>query len=138
VRGDNLKIGSTVWIFDENRRVYPKDKSGGSGPIYREHFSPEIIDGETRTSWLIRSKHWRKADWIRINKKNPQCCVSIEEVDEQCWAQEHRYKIMQLAQTADYKTLRKIAELVGYEAEPANAKKATKGAAHEQSARALS
>lgn len=133
MRGDDLKIGSTVWIFDEDHRVYPKDKRFGSGPIYREHFRPEIIDGETRTSWLIGSKQWRKSDWIRINKKNPQCCVSIEEVEGRVWAQEHRHRILQLAQTSDYETLRKIAELVGYKSDPA--KKTANGPAREEPSR---
>ncbi len=58
----SLGIGSTVWTFDPNRRVYDKTKRGG--PIYREHFRPRTIVGETRVSWILDG--W---DAQKVNKK---------------------------------------------------------------------
>jgi len=48
----NLKVGDTVWVFDINRRVY--DGNGlGAKIIYREHFRPVHIIGETSRSWIL-------------------------------------------------------------------------------------
>lgn len=62
----NIGIGSTVWIFDSNRRVYPPKKPDGThsygGPIFREHFRPVVIKGETSGTWLLEQH-------IAINKK---------------------------------------------------------------------
>lgn len=65
----NLSIGSIVYLFDPNHRVYPKDENGrnkwGSNPIYREHFVPVVITGETARSWIVD----RYRSQIKINKK---------------------------------------------------------------------
>ena len=45
--GLGVSVGSTVWVFDVNRRVYRERKPGetyaGGGPIWREHWAPRKI-----------------------------------------------------------------------------------------------
>lgn len=113
-----LSIGSTVWVFDENYRVYDYDKSsGGSGKIiYREHFRPRKITGETRISWVLE-------DGTKVNKKtlktHPDAfdavLTSEEQIDQACWVHEHRYPIERLIHRCNYAQLKAIAEIVGYQ-----------------------
>lgn len=112
MRGQNLKIGSTVWVFDYNHRVYAKNSGISGSPIYREHFVAHEITGETSRSWIIGISKWNQK---KISKTNPDCYVSIEEVNDACWLNDHRYKVIQLAWRADGATIRKIAKLIGYD-----------------------
>jgi hypothetical protein len=126
-----LAIGSTVWIFDENRRVYPDKKLPkgqlwpSSAPIWREHWRPCVIVGETRVSWLVG--HTKDDTYPRkINKKDlaagsVRCVLTSEvDIDAACYVHDHAYKIGSRVQHiaggfAAAETLRKIAALVGYE-----------------------
>lgn len=55
-----LKIGSPIWVFDPNRRVYPKNRTVASAPIWREHWVKMRIVADTRVSWLyaFSEKSW--------------------------------------------------------------------------------
>ena len=106
-----------VWVFDENRRVYRKDKDGkslGAGPIWREHWREMKITGETSRSWIT--------EWDRkIPKKgfNPRfVCFSEEEIDRNAWIKENRNKIARVIERHnDYDLLQKVAQLIGYKEE---------------------
>lgn len=101
-----------VWIFDENRRIYRKDKGGRptGGPIWREHWRKLDIVGETRVSWV--SSFGKK-----IPKKGGRgICFSLEEINQQAFVKGNIHKIVDaVRQCNDYATVRAIAELVGYE-----------------------
>ena len=107
-----LKVGDTIWRFNINRRVYAPKKPGEiysrGGPIYREHWEPVKIDGETSRSWVTRfGKAPKKGDrhgWA----------FSLDEVDASCWAKEHRRHIVNLVERCDADTLKAIGDLVGY------------------------
>lgn len=77
-----MKIGDTVYKFDINYRVY--DKPGMNGRvIYREHFRPRRIVGETKFSWLTDRDE-------KIKKKAPTPLerggfYSAEEVEDDVW-----------------------------------------------------
>lgn len=104
-------IGKTVWRFDRNHRVYDKGKI--TGPIYREHWVPIVIFGETSRSWLAGYEF----DPYKIPKKGPHhpFALSEQEVEDDCWRQEHRYSISrQVERVTDVEILRKIAALVGW------------------------
>lgn len=45
-----LTIGSTLWEFDQNHRVYGPNRGA---PIYAKHFRETVITGETPLSWLV-------------------------------------------------------------------------------------
>ena len=100
-----LAIGDTVWVFDTNRRVYPKDDGG---PIYREHFRPLKITGETRASWLLE-------EGLKIDKANGQLrkpspsgwyglsqrVYSASEVEDACFVEAHRYPLSRAVQRCE-------------------------------------
>jgi hypothetical protein len=111
-----IGIGTQLFVFDENRRVYPSVGTGArrvitGAPIYREHFRPLKVVGQTSRSWLL--EHGFKAP------KNEEArftarALTGPELDEECWAQEHRYLIAQEVQRARPYTLREVARIVGY------------------------
>ena len=115
-----MKVGDKVYTYNENRRVYPEDKTISSGPIYREHFELKEIVGETTQSWIVGypgwsadsracSKHKKKADHPSLFSK--------AEVEEEVYMHDHAYKIANLVHHANYKTLKAIANLIGYKGE---------------------
>jgi len=117
-----IKIGDTIWRFNENRRVYAPDKRGG--PIYAEDFEPEKIVGETPKCWIVGEG--RRAD--KVNKKTLRTAVGKYGAtlyftdagkEDSIWMNSHRYKIVRLVEKADAATLRQIADIVGYKPEEA-------------------
>lgn len=113
-----LKVGSTVWVFDANRRVYPPKKPGeiysSGGPIYREHFVAQEIVNETSRSWVLKWSD-RKLPKKR-NAEHPEYFISEAEIEGQCYLNDHRYKIAQkVERIASVETLKQIAALVGYQ-----------------------
>ena len=104
-----LSVGSIVYVFNENNRVYPKDGGISASPIYREYFQPMKIVGKTTRSWLL-------SNGIKIPKKT-LAGIYIDEtaVDQACWVHDHKWKIIRKAESVrDYETLRKLADLVDY------------------------
>jgi len=104
-------IGDTVWIFDENHRVYRKDENGRSfgGPIYREHWVPTKITGETTRSWLIGyGEKIPKKGW------NPRAVAfSLQEVEEQAYVMDNRHRLGdRVRDLRDAPTMRAIAAIL--------------------------
>ncbi len=123
-----LKVGSPIWIFDANHRVYPRDGGMHSSPIWREHWRKHVIVGETRVSWLV-GRHPKDGWPAKINKRKLAngelkngALASKADVDAECFVHDHAYMIGQAVQRLSggiraAETLRQIAALVGYEAE---------------------
>lgn len=106
----SLAVGSIVWRFDPNHRVYKRDARGYGigGPIYREHFRAILIADETRVSWVL-------ADGSKINKRTLAGIYPTEaDVERDCWLHEHRHHVVRLVERCDYDQLRAIAGIVGY------------------------
>jgi hypothetical protein len=108
-----IKIGDTYFVFNENRRVYKKDKANRSfgAPIFKEHFELVEIKGKTSRSWLYG--HWNK----KVPKSAPWVVLHTPSmVDDKCWEHEHRHKIANLVgyRSTTVETLKKIAEMIGY------------------------
>lgn len=109
-----LKVGDTIWKFDQNRRVYPKAAPGriwpDGGPIWREHWRQVEITGETRVSWLT--------GWGKCPKKGRDVGVwafTQLEIDEQTYVHDHAYRIADAVKRCqDPNALRTIADIVGY------------------------
>lgn len=104
-----IGIGSTIWRFDLNHRIY---KDHNSGPDYRSYWLETKITGETPRSWLV-------GNWAKCPKKGDHSgwAFSLEEVDDNVWSHDERHKIIRCVERCDVFTLRKIAELVGYTTE---------------------
>lgn len=102
-------IGSTIWIFDINRRVYRKDTSGH--PIWREHWRPEVIAGETSRSWITK-----------LGKKVPKkgydarsVAFSQEAIDRAAFIHDNAYRIGEaVGRLEDHDLLQQIAALINY------------------------
>lgn len=96
------------WVFDQNRRVYPKGERGG-GPIWREHWRRVEIVGETSRSWVTECGR-------KVSKKGGSgISFSQEEIDQQAWIQDNRHKIGdRVERCRDFKVMKAIADLVGY------------------------
>lgn len=120
-----LSIGSIIWWWDVNLRVYHKDQAGRSvgGSIWREHWRPREVIGETSRSWLIGRHYDEKPPFVRrvlykLPKDKPLpagYAVSEAEIDEKAWAVENQYAISEAVRRADdVGLLRKVAELIGY------------------------
>ena len=74
---DLLGIGSTIWRFDENHRIY-KDKH--SGPDYRCFWRECVITGETSRSWIV-------GNWGKCPKRgdHTRWALTAQEVDDDVW-----------------------------------------------------
>lgn len=105
----------TVWIFDGNRRVYPKAPAGklwaSEGPIYREHWVEHEVVSENRRSWITKYG-------AKVPKTGGRgIAFSVQEVDDDVWLNDHRSKIeRQVGDIKDPALLRKVAELIDYKA----------------------
>ncbi len=118
-----MKIGDKFYSFDANRRRYRRDKDGvpAGPPIYREHFYEVEIVGETTRSWIIslgvQSFKVPKSDPFR--EKDGEFGArpmiwSRAVMENECWAHEHRHKIIEKLQTLDPGQLRLVAATLGY------------------------
>lgn len=127
-------IGDSVWVFDENRRVYTKPAKGkvySSGPpIWREHWRQMWIIGENRRSWLLG---WVKGGALQTKNMTvgkdalekgtasartelgPVRVLRTElEVERAAWAHDHDHTIARCVDACiDPDTLAAIAMLVG-------------------------
>ena len=106
-----LTIGSTLWEFDPNYRVYGSDRGA---PIYAEHFRPVTITGETPRSWLVGGST------RPVNKQTLRRVVpgfghaqyyTDEGKDEAIWAHENRGRLVRAVGFASVAQLRQIAAI---------------------------
>lgn len=106
-----LNIGSTVYEFDEGRRIYPKnDIFGSNAPIYSEHFVGSEITSETSRSWINKY-----GDKIPKGDRSKSRFYTKEEMDDDIWMESNRHKIIEKLRLIDCDTLKKIAEIIGHQ-----------------------
>lgn len=102
-----IGIGAKLWRFDENRRRYtkpenPKDLWGKI--IWREHWEPMFVVGETRVSWLVGYERQMGKREPHVSYKLPKAAFkngecprgwarSEEHLSELAWAREHCSKL---------------------------------------------
>lgn len=117
---DEIVVGSVVYRFDINRRVYEKNAEGKAvgGPIYREYFRKYYIIGEEGRSWIYSSTP--DGPYHQNNKigktKAKDVFYSEAEVDRQCWMEYHRYRICRAVELCrDVAKIKAIAEIIGYD-----------------------
>lgn len=108
-----MKIGDTVYWFDQNRRVYPPKQAGqifaSGGPIWKEHWRPERIVSETSRSWVTDFGS-------KIPKSGPHgWLTSQEEINDLAWAHDNAHRIAsRIDERLPLNVLKQIAALVGY------------------------
>lgn len=102
-----LQIGDTVYVYNNNRRVYPAGQAG-SRPIYRHHWEPLQITGINRVSYILENG-------IKVNKKDPgpSVLLSSQALDDRVWRHANQYTIERAVTACDSAdTLRAIAKLL--------------------------
>ncbi len=112
-------IGQTWFVFDHNRRVYPKTTVLCGSPIWREHFRPVTVVGENKVTWLTSDRN------IKVDKKTlevrnfmnlhvgAKVMCSAEEVAEAAWVHENRHRIIRaLERVEDAALLRAVDHLL--------------------------
>ena len=130
---NEIKIGSTLWWFDNNRRVYARDAQGRAvgGSIHREHWRATKIVGESRLSWITDDhRKFAKATLTsRDNYGTVRAVASLAKVEAECWIHDHRYAISEAVRKCeDIEALRAVAALVGYVEEERAGVNAAEGA----------
>ena len=115
-----LAVGSTIYYFDSNHRVYERaDWFRSGGPIRRHHWRPVVITGETSRSWIVGERHWNQKKCPKKGYNTRQWALSQAEVDADCYVAEHAHRIARVVQTLrDAAVLQQVATLVGYVAPP--------------------
>jgi hypothetical protein len=114
----DLKIGDTVWTYDENRRVYGPDNF----TIWEKHWRPHTITGETSQSWIAGSGN-TYYNGFKISKskgtaKLPHAQKLLSYSLEEIALHKLRYRAWDIAdrvKMADLETLAQIAALIGYD-----------------------
>ena len=106
-------IGDTVWYFDPNHRVYNRDANGRriGGPIWREHWRPVEVTGETRLSWIVGHDNY---EVFRVKKKDwpAKLALSQEHITQLQFVKD-RFKIASdVGKCLDYATLKAIHDLL--------------------------
>ena len=109
-------VGSTVWVFDINRRRYTKPADGRiwGSIIWRDHWGPHTIVSETSRSWVLD-----RPGGMKVPKRGADPSIfafSESDIDRRAWVEDNRHKIAdKVGRINDYETLRKVVELIGYE-----------------------
>lgn len=117
IDGNAIKIGSPVWIFDINHRVYRKGPDGrslGGGPIWREHWVKYEVIGETSRSWIVGHDSYERC---KVSKKghSTDVCFSEMEIDRAAYVHDNARHIADMVlRCRDWEVLTKIAALVGF------------------------
>lgn len=120
---EEIKIGTTLWEFDENRRVYRDKSYGGGGIIYRGHFKEMRIYDQTHGTWLVESLTGGHRG--SINKKTLRepskggrpgnQYYTPQAMEDQVWLHDHRHKVIDALRNAPADVCRQVAELLGYD-----------------------
>ena len=122
-----LGIGSVVWRHNESIRVYDYPRGHRiAGPQRRPQWVEWEIRGETSRSWVAAPKGLNAAMLERLGKKIPKratpeqarqlgFALTEQAVDDDVWAHTHRHRVVRAVEAVDLATLRKVAELVGYD-----------------------
>ena len=110
---DPITIGTRLWQFDENRRRYAPGSMGP--PIYEEHFTPGVITGEARGTWIVDGR-------CRVNKRTLREPMrggfdgarwfTDAGRDANIWAHSRRHQIAEAVRRCDVPTLKKIAAIL--------------------------
>jgi uncharacterized GH25 family protein len=113
-----MKLGDTIYVYEQyGRHAKTLDEHLAKWKEYK------IID-ENRASWIAQHDQYEHSQ-IKIDKKtsksrsNEKIAITRDEIvrqweDEQ-WTSQHAWNIADRMRRLDANTLRKVAELIGYE-----------------------
>ena len=111
-----IGVGSTIWVFDINRRSYAKPEQGHiwGQNIWREHWGPRKIVAETGRSWVLD-----RPDGLKVPKKGAdpsRFAFSQLDIDRRAWIEDNRHSIERaVGRVQGYELLQSVAKLIGYQ-----------------------
>lgn len=110
---NQIGIGSKLYEFNENTRVYLR-RNGG--PSYRGHFIEVDVIGETRVSWVV-GPNWspRKVNKKDIMSGRAGCYFTKDAMELQIWRRHNEHRIKSHMSLVSTEMLKAIAEMIGYE-----------------------
>jgi len=88
-----MKVGDTIWEFDVNRRKYAKGIS--ARPIWKEHWRPCKIVGETTRSWLI-GPEWNLQKVPKTNPNPRKWMMSKKSLEQAAYVEQNKYGMAEL------------------------------------------
>lgn len=114
-----LAVGSTVWVFDGNRRSYDEQRR----VIRARQWVEYVIIGENRASWLlglqgstyVHYKVDKATNQIRgesLFGVQREIATTKQEVDDDLWAHKHRPVIERAVSEAPVSVLREVAAVL--------------------------
>lgn len=108
-----------IWVYDYNYRVYEDDDGNRtSSPNYRKSWRKHAVVDETSRSWVLNDgtkiPKNGKASFDRLGN-NVNYVFTQEEVDDRVYRHDNAHKIADAVSGVDAVTLKKIAELIGYQ-----------------------
>lgn len=114
-----IRIGSTLWQFDDNVRVYRADRSG---PVYREHFRSFQVVGETPQSWIVGAGFKMKVSKKDLkqagrNGYSGHRWFTAEGMEDEIYREENKQRIADEIRSVPAATLRRVDALLHPERE---------------------
>lgn len=115
-----ITISSTLYEFNQNRRVYRRKLDGTSygAPIFEEYFQPVQVTGETKVSWIV-GPDWAQS---KVNKKEiltgrAGVFFTKAGMEDEIFKNDNAIEIANLVKSQSADVLRQIAKILNYEVE---------------------
>lgn len=108
-----------IWQFDYNYRVYEDDNGNKtSSPNYRKQWRKHKVVAETSRSWVLDNDTKVPKNGRRKQDQHGFLmgfAFSEEEVDALVFKHDHGMEIAEKVRALDAVTMKKVADLIGYE-----------------------
>lgn len=115
---DLPKPGQTVWLFDQNRRVYTDDRDWDRRRIiYAEHWvETTVVKAGPKNLTLATRAVLQWDDSAGVYRTSSEhVAYTRDEVDADIWRANNRHRLVNAVQgCGDVNILKQIAALVGY------------------------
>lgn len=113
-----MQIGDTLYIQDENRRLYQDDQGNETNtPNARYKWRPFKIIDETKSSWILEFGLKASKDTLELRThRQPglgRFAHTTDQKEDQIWREMHAAAIYRAVQSCDTAMLRKVAALFG-------------------------
>jgi hypothetical protein len=113
----DAKPGDTIWLFESQMSLHDEDGKYRGRGVWRLY----PIQSETRVSFVVSGQKFDRATGRARQRGGFQSSDFIAgEADKQdrLWLDENKHAFLRVLERADAPTLRKIAELIGWEPKP--------------------
>lgn len=127
---EEIKIGTRLWCFDTNHRIYEKEDDGRSssgssgGPIYEKYFRERYVVGENKKSWLVShdktdspEDHWViKVSKVTMCAKSRYCIgtnyYTDQQKDDMVFLDKHKHNTIDAIRNISAPLLKQVMEVL--------------------------